>query len=264
MLGLYGTAVGTFYSLQAKMIFPGPAGVDRALLDTVAERVEATVIAIPTADGETLYGWHRRGIGHEERRVLLYFHGNASSVLAQLDLQQALLDRGWDFVGIHYRGYPGSTGTATEKGVYEDARAAWRFITEELGAAPNRVALHGRSLGGGVAVKLASEVTPAAVVLESTFTSLVDAAVHHYPWLPVKRLLAHRFESKALLGELKSEVLILHGDHDRTIPVEQGRALSKLMPSATYIEISDHDHNDPLIEGQVLQRYLDFLDQSMR
>ena len=264
MLAAYGTAVGYLYNLQARMIFPGPAGVDREFLDAVAARVDADVLAIPTAAGETLYGWHRKGFGHEERRVVLYFHGNASSVLAQLELQQQLLERGWDFVGVHYRGYPGSSGTPTEAGVYEDARASWRFITDTLGARPERIAIHGRSLGGGVAVKLASEVGPAAIVLESTFTSLVDVASHHYPWLPVKRLLAHRFESDALADKLNCDVLVLHGTADRTIPVDNGRALAKLIPSATYIEVPGRDHNDPLIDGDIARRYLDFLDQATR
>ncbi|MGB5703607.1 MAG: hypothetical protein WBM48_12385, partial [Polyangiales bacterium] len=114
------------------MIFPGPEGVSTALLARVAEQVGARELAIPTEDGETLYGWHREAVETGPRRVVLYFHGNASSVLAQIELQNLLLSEGWDFVGVHYRGYPGSTGTPTEQGVHRDARAAWAWVTREL------------------------------------------------------------------------------------------------------------------------------------
>lgn len=259
MLGAYGVTVGYLYTLQTKMLFPGPAGVDVGFLDSMAARVDAKVVTIPTADGESLYGWHRKGVGHKDPRALLYFHGNASSVLAQLELQEQLLDRGWDFVGIHYRGYPGSTGSPSEEGLREDALAAWRFITETLGVPPDRVAIHGRSLGGGVAAQLAATVPSTAIVLESTFTSMVDVASHHYPWLPVRQLLAHRFDIKALATSLHGKVLVLHGGADRTIPVSHGRALSKLIPQATYIEVPNRDHNDPLLTGNVAEQYLDFL-----
>jgi len=105
-----------FSTFQRQIMFPGPEGVNMALLERVAKQVDATELTIPTADGETLYGWHRAAVRPGPRRVVLYFHGNASSLLAQLELQALLLQRGWDFLGIHYRGYPGSSGVPSEAG----------------------------------------------------------------------------------------------------------------------------------------------------
>ena len=256
-------AMGLFSSFQRQMVFPGPAGVTEPLLNQVAKQLSATELRIPTDDGETLYGWHRTAVQTGPRRVVLYFHGNASSVLAQIELQNLLLSEGWDFVGIHYRGYPGSSGTPSEAGLHRDAAAAWRYVVEELGAEPRRVVIHGRSLGGGVAVPLAAAVGPGALVLESTFTSAVDVARRHYPFLPVRRLLEHRFMTRDFAGRLSCPILVAHGSADSIIDVSHGKELARLFHAEEYIEVPRIDHNDVLLAGAIAARYLRFLDRAV-
>ena len=253
-------AMGFFSQFQRQMVFPGPQGVDESLLSDVAKQVGATELHIPTEDGETLYGWHRTAVHTGPRRVLLYFHGNASSLLAQVELQNLLLSEGWDFVGIHYRGYPGSTGVPSEAGLHKDAAAAWQWVTSELETDPGRVAIHGRSLGGGVAVQLAAGVSPGALVLESTFTSIVDLAKQHYPWLPVGSMLQHRFMTRDLAGKLSCPLLVAHGAADSIIDVRHGKELARLFHADQYIEVPRIDHNDMLLVGLIATRYLEFLD----
>ena len=253
-------AMGFFSQFQRQMVFPGPQGVDESLLSDVAKQVGATELHIPTEDGETLYGWHRTAVHTGPRRVLLYFHGNASSLLAQVELQNLLLSEGWDFVGIHYRGYPGSTGVPSEAGLHKDAAAAWQWVTSELETDPGRVAIHGRSLGGGVAVQLAAGVSPGALVLESTFTSIVDLAKQHYPWLPVGSMLQHRFMTRDLAGKLSCPLLVAHGAADSIIDVRHGKELARLFHADQYIEVPRIDHNDMLLVGLIATRYLEFLE----
>jgi fermentation-respiration switch protein FrsA (DUF1100 family) len=252
--------MGFFSQFQRQMVFPGPEGVSVSLLNDVAAQVGATELRIPTEDGETLYGWHRAAIWSGPRRVVLYFHGNASSLLAQLELQNLLLSEGWDFMGIHYRGYPGSTGVPSEAGLHEDALAAWKWVTNELGADPGRVALHGRSLGGGVAVQLAAKTNPGALVMESTFTSIVDLAKEHYRWLPVGRALEHRFMTRDFAGRVSSPLLVAHGSADSIIDVHHGKELARLFHADEYIEVPRIDHNDMLLVGTIAPRYLAFLE----
>ncbi len=263
IVALGGVAMGWFSQLQRKMVFPGPQGVSTALLERVASEVGATELRIRTEDGETLYGWHRAAPEASPRRVLLYFHGNASCVLAQLDLQDRLLSTGWDFVEFHYRGYPGSTGVASEVGLHRDAMAAWKWVRDELGVPPLRVVIHGRSLGGGVAVQLASEVGPGALVLESTFTSAVDLAREHFGWFPVGAVLEHRFMTRDFAADVKCPVLVAHGSADSIIDVKHGRELAKLFETVDYIEAPRIDHNDVLFEGAYADRYLQFLDAAV-
>ena len=253
-------AMGLFSQFQRQMVFPGPEGVSVSLLNDVAAQVGATELRIPTEDGETLYGWHRAAIWSGPRRVVLYFHGNASSLLAQLELQNLLLSEGWDFMGIHYRGYPGSTGVPSEAGLHEDALAAWKWVTNELGADPGRVALHGRSLGGGVAVQLAAKTNPGALVMESTFTSIVDLAKEHYRWLPMSRVLEHRFMTRDFAGRVSSPLLVAHGSADSIIDVHHGKELARLFHADEYIEVPRIDHNDMLLVGTIATRYLAFLE----
>jgi len=252
--------MGLFSQYQRQMIFPGPQGVDVSMLNEVASRVGATELRIPTEDGETLYGWHRAAVWSGPRRVVLYFHGNASSLLAQMELQNLLLSEGWDFVGIHYRGYPGSTGVPSEAGLHNDAAAAWKWVTEELSTEPNRVAIHGRSLGGGVAVQLAAAVAPGALVLESTFTSIVDLAKEHFRWLPVGRILEHRFITRDFAKRLSCPLLVAHGAADSIIDVHHGKELARLFHADEYIEVARIDHNDMLLVGLIATRYLNFLE----
>lgn len=252
--------MGLFSQFQRQMVFPGPLGVSASLLNDVATQVGATELHIATEDGETLYGWHRAAIWSGPRRVVLYFHGNASSLLAQLELQNLLLTEGWDFVGIHYRGYPGSTGVPSEAGLHKDATAAWEWVTEELGTDPERVALHGRSLGGAVAVQLAAKVNPGALVLESSFTSIVDLAKEHYRWLPVGKVLEHRFMTRDFAGKVSCPLLVAHGAADSIIDVHHGKELARLFRADEYIEVPRIDHNDMLLVGTIATRYLRFLE----
>ena len=262
-IALGGAAMGLFSHFQRKMVFPGPQGVSAPLLHKIAREVGATELRIQTEDGETLYGWHRASPAASARRVLLYFHGNASSVLGQLDLQDKLISNGWDFVEIHYRGYPGSTGVTSEVGVHRDATAVWRWVTDELGTPPSRVVIHGRSLGGGVAAQLASKVSPGALVLESTFTSVVDLVRGQFGWLPLGALLEHRFMTRDLAGLVQCPVLVAHGSADSIIDVSHGRKLAELFDADGYIEAPRVDHNDVLFDGVYADRYLDFLDASV-
>ncbi len=249
-----------FSQFQRRMIFPGPEDVSVSLLSDVAAQLGATELRIPTEDAETLYGWHRAAIRTGPRRVVLYFHGNASSVLAQMELQNLLLSQGWDFVGIHYRGYPGSTGVPSEAGLHKDAMAAWKWVTDELGTNPGRVAIHGRSLGGGVAVQLAAKVEPGALVLESTFTSIVDLAKEQFRWLPVERVLEHRFMTRDFAGRLSCPLLVAHGTADATVDVSHGKELARLFQAEEYIEVPRIGHSDLLLVGLIATRYLTFLE----
>ena len=255
--------MGLFSQYQRQMIFPGPQGVSVSMMNDVAAQVGATELSIPTEDGETLYGWHRAAIWSGPRRVVLYFHGNASSLLAQMELQNLLLSEGWDFVGIHYRGYPGSTGVPSEAGLHKDAAAAWKWVTEELGAEPGRIAIHGRSLGGGVAVPLAASTNPGALVLESTFTSVVDLAKEHFRWLPIGSLLEHRFMTRDFAKRVSCPLLVAHGAADSIIDVHHGKELARLFHADEYIEVARIDHNDMLLVGLIATRYLKFLESAV-
>ena len=113
--------------------------------------------------------------------------------------------------------------------------------------APEKVVLHGRSLGGAVATRLAEEVEPGGLVLESTFESMVAMARRQAPAYPVRSLLRHPFDTWSRAPGVSIPTLILHGDADSVVPVGHGRRLAHRFPVAHYVEVPGGHHNELLV-----------------
>ncbi len=248
------------FALQDKIIFPAPR-VHRAELDRLAELHGATPVELVSADGTRLYAWHRPAEAPPSgRRGVVFFHGNAETVYSRVQTQDFLVEHGWEVFVVAYRGYPGSEGEPGEKGIRADAMAAWEWAASEI--PPERLVIHGKSLGGGVAATVAEQVQPRALVLESTFLSIPAAARDFLPFYPAKWLVWHRFETQVRAPSITCPVLIMHGDADRTIRVRHGRGLAPLFPDATYIEIpgGDHNTNFPVTHAESRLAYLELLE----
>jgi fermentation-respiration switch protein FrsA (DUF1100 family) len=242
LCSLPAAALGVLWAMQGSLIFPGPT-LSEADVRHRAGIAGATLFPLPTSDGESLLGWQE---DYGDRGAVIYFHGNAGICDVGDATRQVYRELGLTLFCAAYRGYPGSTGSPSETGLGEDARAIWRHA-RAAGFPDQRIVLHGRSLGGGVAVGLASEVDAAGVILESTFRSVRRVAAASYPSLAVDLLLRHPFDSDQRIERLGAPLLILHGDRDRTIPVEHGRWLAAHAPRATYVEARGHDHNSGLL-----------------
>jgi hypothetical protein len=178
---------------------------------------------LDTRDGEKLHGWFVPV--PQARGMVLMFHGNAGNISHRIEYLAMLARLGYSSLIIDYRGYGRSSGTPSEKGTYIDADTAWSYLTATRGIDPQRVAVLGESLGGGVAAWLACERGPAALVLASTFTSAVDLGAEAYPFLPVRLLSRFRYDTRACLHQLQIPVLIAHSPQDEIIPYRHGRAL---------------------------------------
>ncbi len=198
-----------------------------------------------SADGTRLHGWFLPAAG--QRHVVLYCHGNAGNVTGHRAMMRFYAERlHASILVFDYRGYGKSEGTPGEEGVLADARAARAWVAERAGEGEGEVVLVGRSLGGGVACRLASETPCRALVLESTFTSVPDAAASHFPLLPVSWLLSTRLDSLSCIGRHKGPLLVSHGDADRTIPFALGKRLYEAAGGPKhFVRIPDGGHNDP-------------------
>ena len=138
-------------------------------------------ITLKTVDGVKLHGWYIPNQNSE--RVLLFFHGNAGNISHRRDSIEIFHRLGLNVFILDYRGYGNSTGKPNEEGLYLDATAAWGYLTGEKGFNPDQVLIFGRSLGGAVAAKLASEVQARGLILESTFSSAREFARFVFPIL---------------------------------------------------------------------------------
>jgi fermentation-respiration switch protein FrsA (DUF1100 family) len=203
------------------------------------------------SDGVRLHAWWCRpaATGPTSDSVLLWFHGNAGNLAQRADQLLALADIPAQVFIVDYRGYGRSEGRPSEDGLYRDGRAAWRYLTEEVGVDPGRIVVLGVSLGGAVAVDLAAEVTPAGLVVQSSFTSLPDMAAHHYPFIP-RWLIRTRMNSEATIGRVGCPILVVHSPADDVVPYELGRRLYDAAPGdRRFYEIPGAAHNESWLIG---------------
>jgi hypothetical protein len=196
------------------------------------------------ADGVKLHGWFVPC--ENPRAVALFSHGNGGNLSHREDYYRALHRLGVAVLAFDYRGYGRSEGSPSEAGIMADARAARTWLAKRAGIAENEIVLMGESLGGAVAVQLASEAPARALNLESTFSSAPDVAAFHYPWLPIKQLMRTRLDSASLIGKYHGPLLQVHGDADTIVPFALGQ---KLFAAANepkqFVVIPGGDHNDP-------------------
>jgi len=206
-------------------------------------------VAFETQDGVRLHGWYCPV--PRPRCVFLMAHGNAGNITHRVDRIMA-----WQrnlnvsvFV-FDYRGYGRSAGKPNERGVYHDARAAYRWLTINQGIAPDDVVFFGESLGTAVVLQLALEVPPRALILESPFTSAVDVGQQAFPWLPVRWLMRNRFASMEKIGQYHGPLLIIHGTQDTIIPFAMGQTLfERANEPKRFYAVVGADHNEVVVVG---------------
>jgi len=218
----YGVLVAYVFFFQARLIyFPGIGGGPRV---TPADAGLAyDEVRFRAADGPELHGWYVPAEG--ARATVLFMHGNAGDIRHRLDTLAFFHRLGLSVFIFDYRGYGESEGRTTEAGTYADAQAAWRYLVEERGAPPERIVLFGRSLGAAVAAWLAAREGPAALIIESAFTSAPELAAKYYWYLPVHWLARFHYDTRAALGRVGCPVLVLHSREDEIIPFAHGQAL---------------------------------------
>jgi fermentation-respiration switch protein FrsA (DUF1100 family) len=238
-------AKGMWSTLQRKMIFFPTSVLEYTPADLGLAYED---IRIRTADGVTVHGWMVPCEGSQV--TLLFFHGNAGNIGDRVENVKRLHEVGIRVFILDYRGYGHSEGSPSEKGLYEDAQAAYAYLLSRADVHPGRIAVFGRSLGGAVAVDLASRVPCWKLIVESTFTSAADMAGQMLPFLPMSRLITERFDSAAKIGKVRAPLLQFHGTQDEIVPFHLGRRLHELAPEPKeFVPIPGATHNDTYLVG---------------
>lgn len=231
-----------------------------------------TDVELSTADGNTIRGWLLNGadaadmVG-DRHPLVIYFPGNSLNRYERVADLKEVASRGFDVLIFDYRGFGDSTGSPTEAALTADARLVWEYATTELGYEPQQVVIFGESLGGAVALSLWSEVNPkapnpAALILNSTFTSMTETVADQYRWFPFHFLLLDRWPSINRIDDVRSPVIVFHGTEDKMIPVAHGKSLAAATQNGRFVEVSGGQHNE--IPTLKLRKELDRLLTKLR
>ena len=209
-------------------------------------------IKIKTKDNIDLLGWyHEKNL--KKFKTLLFFHGNAGSLENRIHKLNRFDDMKINFLIIAWRGFSGNKGKPTEIGLYEDGQSAIRWLLEK-GLKEEDIIIYGESLGTGVATHLAQSKNFAGVILETPFTSMVDAAKTFYPYIPVNLLLKDKFKNEDKIKNINSPILIMHGEADQIVPFAMGKKIFEIAnePKFSYFtKYDDHmmEYNENLVKA---------------
>lgn len=221
------------------------------------------------SDGVELEGWLIPAESKDKPLcTVLFCIGNAGNISYFLETASAFHSLGCETLLFNYRGYGESGGGfPTEEGVYLDAVAAWDFLVKERGVPESRIAVVGRSLGGGVAMELAMRRNVKALVLESTFKSVPAMAAELYPIYPASMLARIKFDNLSKIGRLKAPCLVIHSFEDEIIPYRHGKELFAACSGApkSFLLLTG-SHNDCyfVAQGSYLDALKVFLESSFK
>lgn len=226
--------------------------------------IDREEVEFESADGTVLVGWFLKGAG--SHAPFLVCHGNGSDVAKTAHRFGEELRRRFaaDVFVFDYRGFGKSAGTPTEQGVLEDGEAAMDWLNVRTGTRPEDVILVGHSLGGGVAVHVASTRGARALVLQRTFDSLVGVAQSRYWMFPVSWLMQNQYRSCDWIGQCGVPLFQSHGTLDQVVPLSSGQALFGASPAKQkeFFELvgGNHFSGYPPDYFDSLERFLEAVD----
>jgi len=230
LLLLYVLLCLVYYAIQERLIFVRfrlPHGYRFRFPGAFEERF------IHAADGATLHGLYFKAA--EPRGVVIYFHGNTGSLRRWGRRAPTFTASGYDVLMPDYRGYGKSRGRLSEAALLEDAALWYRHVRQHW--PQDRIVLYGRSLGSGMAVPLAAAEHPRALILESPFASMREAAMNYLPILPYRLLLRYPFQNDRAIRSVRCPVYIFHGQRDNVVPHASALRLYAAIPATVEREM---------------------------
>ena len=220
-------------------------------------KVNIEKVNIKTSDNINLLGWfHKKDLN--KFKTIVYFHGNAGTLDNRIHKLNHFKDMEVNFLIIAWRGFSGNKGSPTEEGLYIDGLSAVNWIINQ-GVKEEDIILYGESLGTGIATEIAQNKNFAGVILETPFTSMIDAAKEFYPYIPVNLLLKDRFENFKKIKNINSPILIMHGEQDTIVPFKMGKKIYQLANEPKYSYFTKHDDHMMVYDELMINTLKNFI-----
>lgn len=230
-----------------------PSGLSREAADPTEWGLPgAEEVRVSAGDGVRLHAWWVPAAGGEagRRGTVVYFHGNAGNLAGRAEIARRWAELGLSVLLFDYRGYGLSEGSPSEAGLYRDGAAAYRHVRRERGVPPDRILLHGHSLGAAVAVKTAVDHPAAGLVASAGFATVPSLASRLYGWLPGRAFegwTRNRFDSESRIGRIDIPLLVVAGGRDEIVASEEVRRLFRAAREPKrWVEVPGARHNDLL------------------
>ena len=186
-------------------------------------------------------------------------HGNAGTLDNRIHKINHFEYMDVNFLLISWRGFSGNNGKPTERGLYQDAKSAVEWL-KSRGVEEKNIIIYGESLGTAVSIEIAQNKKFAGIVLESPFTSMVEAGKKKYPFLPVKLLLKDKYLSDEKIKNIKSPILIMHGKLDRVVPFYMGKKIYEIANEPKYYYFTEYDNHMMEYDKNLLKALKEFID----
>lgn len=203
--------------------------------------VKIEKVQIKTSDNISLLGWfHNKDL--KNYKTILYLHGNAGKLENRIHKLNHFKNMDVNFLIIAWRGFSGNEGKPSEKGLYEDGKSAIMWLNS-LGVVKEDIIIYGESLGTGIATEIAQNKNFSGLVLETPFTSMVEAAKNFYPYIPVGLILKDKYKNDEKIKNITIPILVMHGEADQIVPFWMGKKVFDLAndPKYSYFTSTD-DH----------------------
>ena len=201
--------------------------------------VEIEKVKITTSDNINLLGWfHKKDL--KKFKTIVYFHGNAGELNNRIYKLNYFKSMDVNFLIIAWRGFSGNKGKPSEKGLYEDGKSTIEFL-KNLGVIEKDIIIYGESLGTGVATEIAQSNKFAGLILETPFTSMIEAAKNFYPYIPVGLLLKDKYKNDKKIKNINIPILIMHGEADQIVPFWMGKTIYEIANQPKYSYFTKYD-----------------------
>jgi fermentation-respiration switch protein FrsA (DUF1100 family) len=219
--------------------------------------VDIEKVNIKTSDNINLLGWfHKKDLN--KFKTIIYFHGNAGILENRIHKLNHFKDMEVNFLIIAWRGFSGNKGKPTENGLYIDGISAVNWIINQ-GVKEKDLILYGESLGTGIATEIAQNKNFAGVILETPFTSMINAAKEFYPYIPVNILLKDRYENYKKIKNINIPILIMHGEKDKIVPFKMGKKMYQLANEPKYFYSTNHDDHMMVYDQPMINTLKNFI-----